>query len=270
MELAEVRVEDGIATVTFNNPPRGYMNSAQVQALDVIVDRLAADDTVRVIIFAGGVPGVFVRHYDVAEIMTSYEILQRKKYSHEELAERAKRGTPVSSLFDKIDRMPKPTIAAINGYAQGGGFELSLCCDLRVAEEGDYLIGLPEVNIGIFPGAGGTERLPRLIGEAKALEFILFGRTVQPQKAHELGLVHSIVPKGEALSSAHAMAHELAKRPAHGLAAAKASVKASLDAPLDEAIAASRLRFNLLLAGGSGAGAAMRLFLDTDEDINRV
>jgi len=270
MQLAEVDVQNGIATVTFNNPPRGYMNHAQVQAVDVIIDRLLADADVRVVVFTGGVPGVFVRHYDVSEILTSLEIIKRKQYSHEELIERAKKNTPVSALFDKIDLMPKPTIAAINGFAQGGGFELCLCCDIRIAEEGDYLIGLPEVNIGIFPGAGGTERLPRLIGEAKALEFILRGRTVPPRQAHALGLVHECVSKGESLQRAMAVAEEFLKRPAAGLAAAKAAVKGSAERPLAAAVMASRARFNLLLAEDLDAGKAMRRFLDTGEDINLI
>jgi len=268
--MAEIGVQNGIATVTFNNPPRGYMNHAQVQAVDAIVDRLLADANVRVVIFTGGVPGVFVRHYDVSEILTSLEIIRRKQYGREELIERAKKSTPVSALFDKIDRMPKPTIAAINGFAQGGGFELALCCDIRIAEEGDYLIGLPEVNIGIFPGAGGAERLPRLIGEAKALEFILCGRTVPPGQAAALGLVHECVPKGESLRRAMVLAEDFVKRPAAGLAAAKAVVKESGERPLADAMMASRARFNLLLAEDSGIEKAMRRFLDTGEDINRV
>lgn len=270
MQLADVRIEGGIATVIFNNPPRGYMNQAQVQAVDAIIDRLAIDPEVRVVIFTGGVPGVFVRHYDVREILTSLEIIKRKQYSREELLERARKNTPVSALFEKVDRLPKPTIAAINGFAQGGGFEFALCCDIRIAEEGDYLIGLPEVNIGIFPGAGGTERLPRLIGQAKALEFILRGRAVSPKDAQAIGIVHDYVPSGESGVRARALAQELAKKPAAGLAAAKEAVKESGERPLADAIMASRGRFNLLLAEDSEAGPAMQRFLATGEDINRV
>ena len=112
-EAADRLAEDGIATVTFHNPPRGYMNAAQVQELDRLVDALAADDAVRVIVFTGGVPGVFIRHYDVAEILAVADIIKKSGRNDAELMEGAKAGNAVSNLFDKVDRLPKPTIAAI-------------------------------------------------------------------------------------------------------------------------------------------------------------
>jgi enoyl-CoA hydratase len=268
MSLVSHRIESGIATVTFHNPPRGYMNAAQVQELDRLVDALAADDAVRVIVFTGGVPGVFIRHYDVAEILAVADIIKKSGRNDAELMEGAKAGNAVSNLFDKVDRLPKPTIAAINGFAQGGGFEFALCCDLRIAERGDYRIGLPETNIGIFPGAGGTERLPRLVGEAKALELILRGRTVGPDEALALGMVHEVA--ANALARASEIAREFAAKPAQGLAEAKALVKSAADKSLFEASAHGRGRFSVLIARDDGAESAMRQFLATGEDINKA
>jgi enoyl-CoA hydratase len=269
MTLVSLKVESGIATVTFSNPPRGYMNPAQVQELDKIVDAVAADDKVRVVIFTGGVPGVFVRHYDVAEILAVADVIRKSGRSDTELMNGAKDGNAVSSVFDKVDRLPKPTIAAINGFTQGGGFEFALCCDPRIAERGDYRIGLPETNIGIFPGAGGTERLPRLIGEARALELILRGRTVGPDEALALGIVHEVVASNP-LARATELARELAAKPAGGIAEAKALVKGAADKPLDAACGHARGRFSVLIARDDGAEAAMQRFLATGEDINKV
>lgn len=268
MSLVSLAIAEGVATVTFHNPPRGYMNAQQVQELDEIIDAVATDDAVRAVIFTGGVPGVFIRHYDVAEILAVAEIIRKSGRSDDELMEGAKAGNNVSSVFDKVDRLPKPTIAAINGFAQGGGFEFALCCDLRIADAGDYRIGLPETNIGIFPGAGGTERLPRLIGEAKALELILRGRTVEPDEALALGMVHEVPPRG-ALVRATEIAKELVAKPRAGLAEAKALVKGTTDKSLDAACGQARGRFSVLIAGDDGAEAAMRHFLATGEDINK-
>lgn len=266
--LVRLEIDGAIATVTFDNPPRGYMNAAQVAELGEVVDRLATDDAVRVVIFTGGVPGVFVRHYDVAEIVAVAGRIKSGGSTRDEMMAAGKRGNAISAVFDKVDRMPKPTIAAINGFAQGGGFEFALCCDIRIAESGDYRIGLPETNIGIFPGAGGTERLPRLIGEARALELILRGRTVGPAEAGVLGLVHEVTP-GPALDRARLIAAELAGMPAGGIAEAKALVKRTAERPLDDACAEARGRFSVLIAGDEDALTAMQAFLDGGEDINK-
>ncbi|MEP0707407.1 MAG: enoyl-CoA hydratase/isomerase family protein [Parvibaculum sp.] len=267
-DLVSVETADAIAIVTFNNPPRGYMNAAQVAELRVIVDRLANDEAVRAVIFTGGVPGVFIRHYDVAEIVAVAAQIKESGSTEEKMMAAAERGNAISAVFDKVDRMSKPTIAAINGFAQGGGFEFALCCDIRIAEKGDYRLGLPETNIGIFPGAGGTERLPRLIGEARALELILRGRTVGPNEAKELGMVHEVTT-GPALERAREIAAELAAMPAAGIAEAKALVKRSADKSLDDACGHARGRFSVLISCDDDAVDAMQAFLDGGEDINK-
>lgn len=267
-KLVTVEIKDAIAVVTFNNPPRGYMNATQVEELDVIVDQVMTNDDVRAVVFTGGVPGVFVRHYDVAEIVAVADFIKNSNRTDEQLMAAGERGNAISMVFDKVDRIPKPTIAAINGFVQGGGFEFALCCDIRIAETGDYRIGLPETNIGIFPGAGGTERLPRVIGEAKALELILRGRTVGPAEALNIGMVHEVV-SGSALSRALEIAGEMAAMPARGIAEAKALVKRTSEKTLEDACGNARGRFSVLIAGDAEAGAVMQKFLDNGEDINR-
>lgn len=268
MTLTNLNIDRGIATVTFANPPRGYMNAAQMQEIDRIADDLTADDAVRVVVFTGGVENVFIRHYDVAEILGFADALQKNELIADALFERARAETALSRTFDKVDRMPKPTIAAINGFCQGGGFEFALCCDLRIAQAGDYRIGLPETNIGIFPGAGGTERLPRLIGEARALELILRGRTVGPEEAARLGLVHECV-QGPAIERALELAEELAGKSPRGLAAAKAQVKSASCLSLADGLANGRGRFAALVAGDPEAVRQMKEFVTGGEDINR-
>ncbi|MFZ3033651.1 MAG: enoyl-CoA hydratase-related protein [Parvibaculum sp.] len=267
-KLVHLAIEESIAVVTFDNPPRGYMDAAQVAELDVIINQVAADDGVRVVIFTGGVAGVFIRHYDVHEIMSVAETIRSRSLSESDLMASGQRGNAISALFNKVDRLSKPTIAAINGFAQGGGFEFALCCDIRVAESGHYQIGLPETNIGIFPGAGGTERLPRLIGEAKALELILRGRTVGPEAALQLGMVHEVTTS-DVLIRAKAIAREMAAMPARGIAEAKALVKGTTEKSLDEACGVARGRFSVMLAHDDGAIVAMQRFLDEGEDINK-
>ena len=264
MNSVRLETHGAIAIVWFDNPPRGYMNAGQVAALEPVVAEVAGRADIRVVVFTGAVPGVFVRHYDVGEIVRIAGAVAGADDAA--LDAQGRGGNQLARTFEAVDRIAKPTIAAINGFAQGGGFEFALCCDLRIAARGDYRIGLPEVNIGIFPGAGGTERLPRLIGEARALELILRGRTLAPDDALHFGLVHEVAD--DALARALEIAGELAALPARGLAEAKTLVKRTGERPLDTALAEARGRFLRLIARDPAALAAMNGFLAGGEDIN--
>jgi enoyl-CoA hydratase len=231
----------GVATVTITNPPRGYMDTATVQELDAVTLTLETDPDVRAVVFTGGVPGVFIRHYSVRELETLSRRLHASGFTVDPAASVPERD--IDRVFHRLETMPKPVIAAMNGFAMGGGFEFSLACDIRVTEEGGHLIGLPEVKVGILPGAGGTQRLARLIGSARALEFILRGRTVSPAEALGLGLVHEVAPAGEALSRAQEIATELAGRPAKALAHVKRLVRGARDTSLGEGLALERQLF---------------------------
>lgn len=270
MALVTQRREKSAAIITFSNPPRGYMNAAQVAELAKLIEEIELDASVRTVIFTGGVPGVFVRHYDVGDILEAAGAVRKSGLDGAALMEAGKRGNPISQLFDKIDGLNIPTIAAINGYCQGGGFEFALCCDIRIAEEGDYRIGLPETNIGIFPGAGGTQRLPRVIGEAKALELILKGETLPPQEAAEAGLVHEFVPMGGALSRALEIAENFAAKMPRALAEAKQLVKGAARGPLSEGCAEERGRFSRLLLEDDEALRLMQDFQNGTQEINKA
>ena len=148
-----------------------------------------------------------------------------------------------------IAAVDKPVIAAINGLCMGGGFELSLACDLRIAGNSVTAIGLPETRIGIFPGGGGTQRLPRVIGEAKALEFILRGRSVTGQAACDMGIVHEAV--ADPLARALEIALELSSRGAEGLAYAKRLTRAALDRPLSDGLIDERKCFATVMRTAS-------------------
>lgn len=266
MNLIRLDRDGPIAVVRFDNPPRGYLNAAQTRELAATMEALAADDAARVVVFTGAVPGVFIRHYDVGEILAAAERVKAIDAGAMEAAGQA--GNDVTRLFDAIDAFPKPTIAAINGWCQGGGFELALCCDLRITEPGDFRIGLPETRVGIFPGAGGTERLPRLIGEAAALDLILRGRTVDPQEALARGLVHEIAAGG-ALPRALELAHEIAALPPRALSEAKALIKNRGDLDWAGRHANARARFLSILREDDDADRLMRAFLADGEDINQ-
>ncbi len=265
--LVGVDVRDGLAIVTFNNPPRGYLNQAQVSELAAHLDEIERDDNIRAVIFTGGVPGVFIRHYDVGEIQGATDAVHKSGLDAAGLMEAGKRGNPISHLFDRVDQLRKPTIAAINGFCQGGGFEFALCCDIRIAERGDYRIGLPETNIGIFPGAGGTQRLPRVIGEARALELILRGKTVTPEDAVELGMVHHLAD-GTALKLALEISEDFTSKPARALADAKALVKSATITPIHDGCAKERGLFSALLLEDKEASRLMAEFMAGGEDIN--
>lgn len=265
--LVSLEQRDGLAIVTFNNPPRGYLNQAQVGELASHIDTIEGEDAIRAVIFTGGVPGVFIRHYDVGEIQGAADAVKKSGLDAAGLMEAANRGNAISTLFDRVDQLNKPTIAAINGYCQGGGFEFALCCDIRIAEKGDYRIGLPETNIGIFPGAGGTQRLPRVIGEARALELILRGKTLCPLQAADVGMVHHLA-EGSALDLALEMARDVTSKTARALADAKALVKSATTTPLTEGCAKERGYFSALLLEDDEAIRLMAEFLANGEDIN--
>jgi len=158
--LVSFEQREGLAIVTFNNPPRGYLNQAQVGELTSHMDTIEGEDAIRAVIFTGGVPGVFIRHYDVGEIQGAADAVKKSGLDAAGLMEAGKRGNAISQLFDRVDQLSKPTIAAINGYCQGGGFEFALCCDIRIAEQGDYRIGLPETNIAFFQVPGARSACP--------------------------------------------------------------------------------------------------------------
>ena len=202
-------IEDGIATVTFTNPPKGFLTSDMVTQLGEIMTTLENDPAVRVIIFTGGLPDVFIRHFSVEEIIDMAGALKAGRAQG--LPEPRFARTPLRRVWEQVDNCQKPTIAAINGYCGGGGCELTLCCDIRLAGPGDYTIGQMEILVGLLPGAGGTTRLARVVGTSKALEWVLRGRTFYPEEAAQEGLVHHYV-EGDVLAAARTMARRVPRQ----------------------------------------------------------
>jgi enoyl-CoA hydratase len=237
MGFVQVDRRGGAAVVTYANPPYGTMTAAGAQEMLDLMRPLAADPAVRSIVITGGVPGIFIRHYDVDELSAMGEALQAQPPPPAD-------GPPKQgflAMVDLIAAMPKPVVAAINGLCMGGGFELALACDLRIASPGVEAIGLPETRVGIFPGGGGTQRLPRVVGEAKALEIILRGLTFDAAEALRIGLVHEIAP--DPVARALEMAAEWDQRGAEGIAFAKRLTRDALDRPIAEGLADERAAF---------------------------
>jgi enoyl-CoA hydratase/carnithine racemase len=241
MRHGTIRIEcDGpVATLLFSNPPDGYMDDGTEAALAVALDEVEGDAAIRAIVLTGADPGVFIRHFDVRVLEQ-----RARKMAARGMRFAVERPVPETSLlasFRRIEDSPKPYLCALNGTAMGGGFELALCCDLRIAQDGPYDLGLPEVNLGLLPGAGGTQRLPRLVGTARALEIALLGRTVAPQEAARLGLVHECV--ADARARATALARALAAKPAAAIAHVKRLVRGALATPLEQGLAQERTLF---------------------------
>ena len=231
---------DGPVAVCTITPPDRFMNQETVAALDALTAELAADDDVRAVVFTGGHAGYFIPHYDVREL----EAIARR------LAERGAAFDParpvperqLDHVFRRMGEMAKPVVAAINGTAMGGGFEFAMACDIRIAQAGAYRLGLPEINVGILPGAGGTQRLARLVGRARALEMVLRGRTVAPDEALSLGMVHEVA-EGPPLGRALAIAHEIAAKSPLAVAHIKRLIRHETARPMEDALAVERTLF---------------------------
>jgi len=249
MSLIEIERREAVAVIRFNNPPKGYMNAAMVGELDASVDGLLADDAVRVLVFTGALPGVFIEHYDVSELLVLSNKLRAKGASFT-LDRPSPEGT-YHKILARLEAAPKPAIAAINGTAMGGGFEFAMACDIRLAERGPYWLGQPEINIGILAGAGGTQRLVRLVGEARALELSLTGRTVSPDEAASLGMVHAAVD-GPVLDHALALAERLAAQSPRAVAHIKRLIRSAAETPLSQGLANERTLFMDLAVSDDG------------------
>jgi enoyl-CoA hydratase/carnithine racemase len=219
-------LQSGVATVTLDNPPLNVVFRGLTEALGRVLDALAADATVRAVIVTGAGDRAFCAGSDIAEfqpLLAPGRIVPGKLALQHE-------------VFVRLDDFPKPTVAAINGLAFGGGLEIAVCCDLLIADEAARF-ALPEIKLGIFPGSGGPVRVTRRIGAGRAKELMFLGEPIDAATALAWGLVNRIAPRGQALDSARAMAAVLAQRPALALSLCKQAIAQSFDAPEDEAIA---------------------------------
>lgn len=207
-----------ITTLRLNNPPLNLVTKELTAALKGALTAIADDASVRTLVVAGG-NRAFCAGSDVKEFASLRGRVGAGKLIEE------------NAVYDMLAGLPVPTVAAIEGDALGGGLELALCCDLRVASEGARF-GLPEVRLGVIPGSGGTQRLPRLVGLARAKELILLGEVIDASTALRFGLVNRVVATGSTEAMARTLAEDLAKRGPVAVREAKGALDAALDGSL--------------------------------------
>jgi enoyl-CoA hydratase len=211
-ETLIVEREDLVGIIKLNRPPVNPLSVKSYHELYDAICELEKDDTVGAILITGAGEKAFAAGLDVKDVMgkSAVETL--------DFLWSAPRKT-----FDKLTGIEKPTVAAVFGLALGGGCEVAICCDLRIASE-DAVFGVPEINLGIMPGSGATQRLPRLLGVARAKELLYTGDTVDAAEAYRIGLVNKVVPKDRLMDEAKALARKLAKKPRAALALIKRCV----------------------------------------------
>ena len=220
--------DGAIGYITLDKPPANSYDSAMVEEFGDAVQEAGADDAVKAVILRSASDKFFSAGADVKAFMASSpeDNLAMVETSHGALA--------------RIAAIPKVFIALIQGHALGGGLELALACDLRFAAQGGYKLGVPEVTLGLLPGNGGTQRLPRLIGASRALELMVTGRQVAPDEALELGIVNRVLPAEEAEAETRAFAEQLAGGATKAIANIKRAVWEGIDRPLEEGLARER------------------------------
>ena len=230
--------EEGVAIITFNLPHKRNAITAQMAGeIDSALFDAEGDADIAAVVITGG-EKFFIAGTDVNDIVAGHgeEPTPVKMYEIH---------YPTQAVYRHLSRMSKPTIAAIAGYAFGGGLEMALCCDFRVGTENAKL-GLPEITLGIMPGAGGTQRLSRLIGVARTKELVLTGEAITANRAYELGLLTKVVKEGTLLSEAKAYAGKFKALPAFGLRIAKTVIDKGINMGLDDALELEKLGFSML------------------------
>lgn len=218
-------VDSGIGLVTINRPKAlNALNAATIYELERLFDELAKDHTVKAVILTGSGEKSFVAGADITE-MQSMSAIEGRNW-----------GKLAQAVFNKIENLPKPVIAAVNGYALGGGCEISMACDIRIASE-KAKFGQPEVSLGIPPGFGGTQRLSRLVGKGRAKELLFTGDMIDAVEAYRIGLVNKVVAPAELITTAKAMAQRIMSRAPIAVQICKAAVNEGLDTDLESGIA---------------------------------
>jgi len=246
-EFVRVEIDEAIATIRLERPPMNALN-AQVQSeIAMAAAEVSGDSRVRAVVVYGG-DKVFAAGADIKEMAEA---------NYTAIAADSRR---LQDSFTAVARIGKPVVAAITGYALGGGLELALCADFRVAGEGAKL-GQPEILLGLIPGAGGTQRLPRLIGPARAKDIVFTGRFVGAAEALAIGLVDKVVPDSDVYQAAVGLVARYASGPAVALRSAKQAIDEGLEADLGTGLEIERLQFAGLFAT-EDARTGMRSFVE--------
>jgi enoyl-CoA hydratase/carnithine racemase len=233
-EFVRLEVEDGVGTIRIDRPKMNALNGTVQEEIRAAAHEAAERDDVRAVVLYGG-ERVFAAGADIKEMADM---------SYADMVSRSGR---LQSAFTAVARIPKPVAAAVTGYALGGGCELAMCADIRIAGEGATL-GQPEILLGIIPGAGGTQRLTRLVGPAKAKDIIFSGRFVKAEEALTIGLVDRVVPDDRVYDEALAWARQFSAAAALALRAAKESVDRGIEADLETGLEIERVQFAALFA----------------------
>ena len=234
MEFFELNVDGGVATLTLNRPPVNALNFAMQAEMIEASALVTTNPEIAAVVIYGG-EKAFAAGADIKEM---------ERLTHDQMVERSYN---LHSAFTAIAQIPKPVIAAITGYALGGGCELAMCADLRFAAENAKL-GQPEILLGIIPGAGGTQRLTRLVGPSVAKDLVLSGRMISATEALDIGLVDRLFPAESVYSEAVAWARQFVGGPAAAIAAAKRVIDAGQDGTLEQGLEIERQAFADLFA----------------------
>ncbi|MDQ0190248.1 enoyl-CoA hydratase/isomerase family protein [Alicyclobacillus cycloheptanicus] len=251
-ETLQVEVRDkGVTWVTMNNPPANAIGDRLMDDLDQAADVLAADPAVRVIVITSAHPKNFLAGADLKAMIANAGSYAG---SNNGIAQASAR---MQSLFDKFAKLPKPVIAAINGHALGGGCELAMACDFRIMSAGR--IGLTEVSLGLIPGAGGTQRMTRLLGRAQATELIFRAKQLTPEEALAVGLVNRVVAPDQLAAETTAFAEELAQGAIHAMGLAKVAIDAA-EGPIETGLKVEAESFARTFTTGEPGEGLMAFF----------
>ncbi|MHA7685752.1 enoyl-CoA hydratase/isomerase family protein [Cupriavidus sp. PET2-C1] len=240
---------NGVATITLHNPPLNVVTLTLTRELDEALDAIENDDAVRVLIVTGSGRKAFCAGSDINEfqgLMAPGQVVPKKLARQNE-------------VFNRLDAFPKPTIAAINGLAYGGGLEIAMCCDLLVASE-DSRLALPEIKLGVFPSSGGTVRATRRIGEGRAKEMMLIGEPIDAATALSWGLINRLAPSGHAVDVAMELANSLVTRPRRAMALCKSIIDLSFELPMKEVMERSFVASDIAFSSAECA-EGVRAFL---------
>jgi len=242
-------VRDRVATITINRPEKlNALDDATIAELGAAIDEVVSRKDISGVIVTGAGPKAFVAGADISQLATQGSLDGRA------------RAMVGQRIFSRFEQSPKPVIAAVNGFALGGGLELALACHIRIASENAKL-GLPEVKLGIGPGYGGTQRLPRLIGRGRALQLILTAEMTDAAEAYRIGLVNKVVPAADLMAAADAMMRQIIANGPVAVALCIEAVNRGLDTTLEEGLVIEANHFGLI-ATTSDMREGMRAFLD--------
>ncbi len=255
-EWQYIRTEttDRIAVLTIDHPPVNSLNHQVLTEMDQALDELLADDAVKAIVVTGGGTNAFVAGADIPEIKA---LLEDPTDGYAAARDFLALGQGVTL---KVETAPKPVIAAINGFCLGGGLELAMACHMRICSDRARL-GQPEINLGIIPGFGGTQRLPRLTNKGKALEMILTGDMITAQEAYRIGLVNKVVPAGAVLKEAQGLARKIVSRSKFPIAATIKAVHEGIQVSIEEGLRIEAEQFGSL-AQTEDASEGVSAFLE--------